>query len=573
MMGFTPGSFVQGMEAGQTRQNKQEQLKMQKTQMGMQQESHNMQMRQSESAMSMQEEQIQRLNNENEAFKKTINNQEKIKGQNTVKNWDAENPSRSLDSLNELSIVSGKGPLSMASEDAAKQYVISQGYETQHYTVDTDENGKEVVTNYSQAQLKDLSRTEEGRAKLQKINENAQNDLQEAVNSTLPYLVTSNDGAKTVSIEDIASVTGATLPKSYEDMLAKKSGMYIPSTESTSKTRRPTAFEEYDRYGAELADLKNKKNKTSADYDRQAFLTGTLDKKQLTANQIKERDDWKGSTDTFDYLHGDGEANKGWSLGNSSGSIKDTKAAYTAENDTKQNPDMYTPQLKKQEGDVRAKAIMVKGLERAKNQFVDIVGSNDFKSGIIDTPIQWLKERTPESIRKIMGMDTEQIQKQIGMKSVMGRALAERLKYYSGTAVADAEFQRTEEFLIGLSTMNAPDRVEATKAFFGAEVDSFKDDLNSLGMAGLPYSADQMAKSVGIGSGVSKGGRKPSAEDSTVPAGSRGVPQTTQPVQTQAQITQQANKQVGVTAPQPAPQYKTSKSGVVLDPRNFMKRK
>jgi len=232
MVGFTPGSFVQGMEAGQTRQNKQEALKMQKDnhimkqgQFAMQQEAHGQ-------AMSLRDEQIQALEDKNEAFQYTVNNQERVKGQNITTEWDYKNPQKGLNRLNELGIVAKKGALTLATDDAAKNYIMNQGYEKDYFEID-EETGK--VEHFDQQKREDLRKTASGRIRLDKMLHKAEEDFNEAATSMMPYLVTSNDGSKTVSIDDIASIIGSKGPKSFNDMMAKKAGMLPPEANRQSR--------------------------------------------------------------------------------------------------------------------------------------------------------------------------------------------------------------------------------------------------------------------------------------------------------------------------------------------------
>ena len=75
MVGFTPGSFVQGMEAGQDRANKQEALKMQKVQMGQATEAHNMNMKTQANAnyeMDLIKASVEEEKKNLSAFKKSV---------------------------------------------------------------------------------------------------------------------------------------------------------------------------------------------------------------------------------------------------------------------------------------------------------------------------------------------------------------------------------------------------------------------------------------------------------------------------------------------------------------------
>jgi hypothetical protein len=262
----------------------------------------------------------------------------------------------------------------------------------------------------------------------------------------------------------------------------------------TPPNRRPTTFEEYDRYFNTYQALLRipEESRLSQDKDRIEFLEGVLKKKKDTTKAINEQADKEAiaAKDTFI---------EEWKVGSSK---TNTRASAEVEQEFRLTSAM-TPQLQKKEIEMRSMDPMVMNLQRVKNEMIDAVKDDKFSSGPVDTAIQWLGERTTEDMKEIVGMDTEAIMTRLGLESALGRALAERLKFYSGTAVADAEFQRTERFMMGLKTMQEAERIKAVSQFVAEEELSFKDQVRTLGESGLPYTADILYNKVMMNQDVS----------------------------------------------------------------------
>ena len=172
--------------------------------------------------------------------------------------------------------------------------------------------------------------------------------------------------------------------------------------------------------------------------------------------------------------------------------------AIATESAVKTDKNIYTTNLKKSEADYKQQANFTKQMIDVNNDFNKAVGKDGFKSGTWDSVVQWMDTITAETFTS---KDMEKVLTQAGLNTKLGRVLAERLKFYSGTAVADAEFERTKELMIGLGSQDERIRQRALNTFVEEEVTALEYTGELLGGSGLGQTAkskyDYATKSYG----------------------------------------------------------------------------
>ena len=155
--------------------------------------------------------------------------------------------------------------------------------------------------------------------------------------------------------------------------------------------------------------------------------------------------------------------------------------------ETRGSDTMYTSQLKKSESELKSMSNYTANLVDVRNEMNQQLKDGTYSSGFVDAPLEWIARRiSTGDYSLIANKSVDDIAKQMGMDTKLGRVLAERLKIYSGTAVADAEFKRVNEFMQGLSTMDEKQRAAAINAFTSEEVKSLERYSDSLAESGLP---------------------------------------------------------------------------------------
>jgi len=160
--------------------------------------------------------------------------------------------------------------------------------------------------------------------------------------------------------------------------------------------------------------------------------------------------------------------------------------AITTESAVKADKNIYTTNLKKAESNYKIQSNFTKQLVDVNNNFNKNVGSGNFKSGAWDSVVQWLDTRTAENFTI---KDMDKVLTQVGLNTQLGRVLAERLKFYSGTSAAESEFKRTKELMIGLNSQDEKTRQKALNTFTEAEVNGLKYSGELLGGSGLGQTA------------------------------------------------------------------------------------
>jgi hypothetical protein len=121
--------------------------------------------------------------------------------------------------------------------------------------------------------------------------------------------------------------------------------------------------------------------------------------------------------------------------------------------------------LKKEEDEFSNAIVTYNQTDRLYNVFSDAVANGEYKSGIIDTSIKTVSSYTPAQFTNLIGLDREDIKKQIGLEGEIGDAVAQYLKGLSGTAASQNEFSRTLSNFIGDSFKQEDTREATIKAF------------------------------------------------------------------------------------------------------------
>lgn len=209
----------------------------------------------------------------------------------------------------------------------------------------------------------------------------------------------------------------------------KTLGKYVAPT--STGTRKPTSFEERDRWFNELQGLRSRPNLTPAEQERARFLeTGILG---FQAGQSEVREgldvgDYKKVKSIGNKLLSGQELPEGTDRYASELGFKDTKA--------------YGTQLQKKEQEFFNNVENISALNSLSERLEGSIANGTFNTGVLDNLKTSVAKLTPENMRSFTGMTPAQIMETTGLQGQMGMALADYLKTMSGTAASEAEAKR-----------------------------------------------------------------------------------------------------------------------------------
>jgi len=176
----------------------------------------------------------------------------------TIGDFTAENAEQSIKSLNIELAGMGKPPMKAATyEQTRKTIVEAEGFEMDYYRAVTNEDGSKEIKRYTTEQLNDdLKLGGKYEANAREAIANAEKTVDDATNEMLPYTVSSEDAKHVVSVENIGMLTGASLSQPYQDLLAKRAGVYIAPPKAKATSRMDT-LQQRRAVEARIGELKN----------------------------------------------------------------------------------------------------------------------------------------------------------------------------------------------------------------------------------------------------------------------------------------------------------------------------
>ena len=217
--------FVGGYEAGKNRQAMQEEMAMKKEQFKQQSAMNQQAMSMNEQTMTMQDQQIQALKDTNTAFKKSMQNMDRVNIQQGIADY-GDNPTENLKRINATNLA--KGLLKPGTDKETKDLLYKKGYNRVNYYFDKESGDPTTVDEKGLWALhkKAVNGDIEAISLIEQIDTNANKDEQDAINNYKPYVISGKDGS-VIDIEDIAMLTGNRLSEKDAKALYKKAGMYV----------------------------------------------------------------------------------------------------------------------------------------------------------------------------------------------------------------------------------------------------------------------------------------------------------------------------------------------------------
>ncbi len=146
--------------------------------------------------------------------------------------------------------------------------------------------------------------------------------------------------------------------------------------------------------------------------------------------------------------------------------------------------DMYKVHKKKKE-EFDGAVLNVKAFGRFNDKFQAAVKDGTYKSGYFDTFNKWMSQRVPGDMRNFSGMTDEDIMKTVGLEGTLGMEVARYLKEMSGTAASENEAARTLEYIIGSAGMQEDIRAKRIQEFTTNLTKRASDTGRSLVKAGF----------------------------------------------------------------------------------------